>query len=62
MVYSALFFNISISNFHANAKYVKYAHNLDITTVKLHEKGRNGVKNARRSAAVAVQINRSRVF
>ena len=56
-IYSA--FNI-LSNFHANAKYVKYAHNRGITTVKLHKKGRNRLKNARRSAARAVQINRSR--
>ena len=57
MVYSALF-NI-FSNFHANTKYVKYAHNLGITTVKLHEKGRNTLKNARRGAAFKVQIKRN---
>lgn len=33
-----------LSNFHANTKYVKYAHNLGITTVKLHKEGQNGVK------------------
>ena len=47
---------LNISNFHANAKYAKYAHNLGITTVKLHKKGRNRLKNARSSAACAVQI------
>ena len=33
-----------LSNFHANAKYVKYAHNLGITVIKLHKKGRNRLK------------------
>ena len=27
-----------LSNFHANAKYVKYAHNLGLTVTKLHKK------------------------
>ena len=48
-----------LSNFHANAKYVKYAHNSGMTTVKLHKKGRNRLKNAPKSAALVVEIGGS---
>ena len=51
-----------LSNFHANAKYAEYVHNLDMTAVELHKKVRNSVKNARRGAAITVQINQSRTL